>query len=93
MATTNNPNIICIEDEKEEANLKPTTTQSKPQHDLPCQPTNFNPKTFPFLASMLKKITNTTPKPEIEVSQPKHSINIDTPAQVEVIKPLKIDGI
>lgn len=75
-----NHHVITIEDEKDEATPKTTQSPPKTLPDLSYQPTNFNPKVFPFLTSMLKKITHATPKPESLVSTPQQPINIDLAA-------------
>ena len=82
-------NVIEIEDEKDKAR-QPTPSRSA---SSAFQPTNFNPKTFPFLASMLRKMSGTTKLEPARIQattvSAEATVAATVGAAVELIKPIE----
>lgn len=91
-------NIIEIEDEKDDAVNRHASTSSNHSINSSYQPMNFNPKTFPFLASMLRKMSAAQPKIEPVtpssplIPPPELYDTNDIPPIFEVIKPLSSEA-
>ena len=86
-------NVIEIGDEKDEAR-QPTPSLSA---SSAFQPTKFNPKTFPFLASMLRKMSGTTKLEPARIQATTVSAEATVAATegsaVDLIKPIEVAAV